>query len=142
MRLAAIIAMALVLGSAAAGCARPPARRPETVSTQTVNGLEYRFEPAVLELQAGQPVRLVFRNTGATAHDLQVLEMPAEVRGKDQRHAEHGKTGANGAVHAGTDASGQEASIEFVPVRSGEYQMICTLPGHAEAGMRGVVRVR
>lgn len=132
----------LLLALAAAGCAQPPAQRPAPLRELVITGSEFRFDPATLDLQVGQPVRLTFRNTGSTAHDLQIVDMPATVEVKKQEHTEHGKTGANGAVHLGTEASGQQASIEFTPKQAGEFQMICTLPGHSEAGMRGVIRVR
>lgn len=132
----------LVAMVAASGCARPPVQRPAGVREIEVTGTDFRFEPNPIELQAGAPVRLSFRNAGTTAHDLQILNMPADVGGKSQQHTEHGKTGANGSVHLGTDQPGQTASIEFVPTQAGEYKVICTLPGHTEAGKETTVRVR
>lgn len=126
----------------AGGCARPPVQRPAGVREVEVTGRDFQFEPGTIELQAGVPVRLVFRNAGTVSHDLQILDMPADIRGKSQQHAEHGKTGANGAVHVGTDRPGQTATIEFVPTQPGEYKVICSVPGHAEAGMEGKVVVR
>lgn len=132
----------LLLVAVLTGCMPGTLQRPVPLREVVVTAQDFAFRPAALDLQLGQPVRLTLRNGGSMAHDLQILNMPASVQGKSQQHQEHGRTGANGAVHVGTEAPGQQATIDFVPTQAGEFLMICTVPGHAELGMRGSVRVR
>ena len=47
--------------------------------------------------------------------------------------------GVGDAVHA-TTPGGQRAEIAFV-AKPGRYRMLCTITGHGEAGMQGILTV-
>lgn len=98
-----------------------------------IEGSEFRFSPATVELTAGKPVTIQFVNTGTVEHDLQVIDMPATV-------SNHGH-GSGNAAHAHA-MPGKSESITFTPKATGTYQFICTVPGHQEAGMAGTFTVR
>jgi nitrite reductase (NO-forming) len=68
-------------------------------------------------VKANRPVQVTVLNTGKVAHDWSVQGLPG---------AEH--------VHA---PPGQAASAVFTPTRVGTFEVICTEPGHAQAGMVG-----
>src|SRR4029079_14867024 len=85
----------------------------------TVSG-ERRFPPADIRIDAGQTVVLSFTNQDAVFHDWKVQGL------------------AN--VDAGA-RPGQTQKIRFRIDEPGSYQIVCTVPGHAEAGMAGTLIV-
>jgi uncharacterized cupredoxin-like copper-binding protein len=99
---------------------------------------EFAFRPAVIRLTAGQPVRLTLINRGQIAHQLEAAHLqgtPARVVG-----------GPLFAEVTGLEflrvQPGASASMAFVPTRRGRFPFACTIEGHSEAGMRGVLDVR
>lgn len=100
---------------------RPLARvdRP-AVAILHVRGNEFGFEPRTLELRAGEATRIELENEGAIEHSL-VVEAPDGEGDWIHLHA----------LPRQTDAATYE--IE----RPGRYPVLCTIPGHVEAGMVG-----
>ncbi len=80
---------------------------------------DFTFRPGVVRVRAGEPVNLRLLNTGRVPHDLYVPDL-------DFRAAV---------------APGQEVVAGLVANRPGTYEFYCTVPGHREAGMRGVLVV-
>jgi plastocyanin len=82
-----------------------------------VTASEWRFDPAILRVEAGAPVTLTVTNTGAQLHTLTVPRL---------------------RVDTGTIEPGAAATLTFTaPTGRGSYDVICTFPGHEEAGMIG-----
>jgi uncharacterized cupredoxin-like copper-binding protein len=77
------------------------------------------FEPERIEVAAGEPVNLALANTGDVFHDLTV---PAADFMLD--------------AEAGDEVVGGLRLDE-----PGTYEFLCSVPGHAEAGMRGEIVV-
>lgn len=77
------------------------------------------FTPETIEVIAGQPINLELVNTGQVFHDLTV---PA----------------ADLVISA---ESGDEISGGLVLADPGTYEFLCSVPGHAQAGMRGTIVV-
>jgi Cu+-exporting ATPase len=86
----------------------------------TVAAYDARFEPADLTVVQGRTVVLSFRNDDPIFHDWEVEGL------------------AN--VDAGA-RPGQTQRIRFRIDEPGTYRIVCTVPGHAEAGMAGTLRV-
>jgi uncharacterized cupredoxin-like copper-binding protein len=82
-----------------------------------------KFEPAVITVKSGTPVRLTLENTGALEHDLVIDNVDGQ---KIQAHAKPKST----------------AAVEFTPTAPGTYEFYCSVPGHREAGMKGVLNVQ
>jgi uncharacterized cupredoxin-like copper-binding protein len=89
-------------------------------STIVVNSGEFMFEPKILELRAGEPTRIELVNNGKVEHAIVV----AEPSGKGDWIHLHAQPGA---IDAGT----------FQVDAPGRYKLLCTIPGHTEAGMVG-----
>ena len=85
-------------------------------------GGRFRFEPDRVEVRAGQQVTLRVVNRGPSPHDLTIQDLQ---------------------VDTGQFNPGEERTITFTaPNRPGEYQFICTVPGHLQLGMKGTLVVR
>jgi Cu+-exporting ATPase len=79
-----------------------------------------RFEPADVSVRAGEWAALEFTNADPVVHDWMVVDVP------------------NLDVVA---RPGQTATLKFVLDTPGEYMIMCSIPGHAEAGMVGTLTV-
>ena len=84
---------------------------------------EYRFDPRDLTVTPG--TELSVRNDGQLAHDL-TIERPGSGRRL---------IGTNVFL----SGNGGKLRVELPP---GRYKMVCTVPGHAQRGMVGMLRVR
>jgi uncharacterized cupredoxin-like copper-binding protein len=101
------------------------------------------FEPTLLTLRVGEPVRLDLRNEGTQTHDFTVEKIPATaVRAKsDVSGAHHMESTTTYVLHAAVDA-GKKGRTDFRPTAPGDYEFYCTVTGHRAAGMRGALRVQ
>jgi len=94
-------------------CAAPPERE------ISVGMLEYAFLPGTIEVQTGERVRIVVRNTGRLEHDF----------APDQRGV------ALGLAHLHL-APGASSSMDWTaPAEPTEVRIVCTIVGHESLGM-------
>ena len=80
---------------------------------------EFAFQPDRLAIDAGETVNLTLVNTGTLVHDLTIPQLD---------------------IHL-IAAPGETATTGLEVTKAGEYQVLCTVPGHAEAGMTGMIVV-
>jgi uncharacterized cupredoxin-like copper-binding protein len=85
----------------------------------TLDGTEMRFIPDRIAVAAGD-IPVVLHNVGSVAHDLRIDERPTLL------------------LEA---APGQTATATW-RLPAGRYRIYCSLPGHRQAGMEGIVEVR
>ena len=109
-----VAAVMLLTGTPLASAADPV-----EVSVKAKQG--FKFEPSSLEVPAGAEVVVSFENAGAMAHNVQFPEFEA------------------GTENIG---SGKNETITFTAGESGTYEFLCDVPGHAQAGMKGELKVR
>ena len=82
---------------------------------------EMKFVPATIEVEAGQTVTVNLTNKGVLVHDFIVEGLAQEVQAVVQ--------------------PGKQETVTFT-APAGEYAYACKQPGHEEAGMKGVIRVK
>jgi uncharacterized cupredoxin-like copper-binding protein len=125
----------LLLAVAMSQLATAAAQAPQAVQ---IDMAEFVFRPALVRLTAGRPVRLTLVNRGQIAHQFAtdyLHDTPARVWAPPLTVEARG-------VDAVLVAPGGTAALEFLPVRRGRFTFACTIEGHREAGMRGVLEVR
>ena len=85
----------------------------------TVDESEFAITPADLQAPAGSAISITAVNVGQAEHNLVLVD------------------------GAGTPniAPGEEAVLELGALEAGSYELICDLPGHADAGMRASLTV-
>lgn len=88
----------------------------EVIPELVVEGSEFKFNPAQISLQAGEKVKVIFKNTGEARHDF-VME------------------GLN--IKTKVIAPGTSDTVEFTAPDTDTYTFYCSVPGHREAGMEG-----
>jgi uncharacterized cupredoxin-like copper-binding protein len=115
--LAAVATLALV-----AGCGGDdddlPAVEGETSPRLEVSATEMAYDPDEVAVAAGT-VEIVMHNDGTILHDLRIADQPFIV-----------------------EARAGETGTAQVALEEGSYDFYCSLPGHREAGMEGVLEVR
>jgi FtsP/CotA-like multicopper oxidase with cupredoxin domain len=79
---------------------------------------EFAIEPAAVSVAEGGT--LLVSNGGATAHDVSVV-------GTD--------------LTTGEVAAGAQTELDVSSLAAGDYEIFCSIPGHADAGMRGTLTV-
>ncbi len=113
--LCALVAILALATTACGGSAAPSGGAALRVTLS-----EFKFTPDRWEVSAGAPVKLELKNAGTVEHDFAVEQVAMKV------HAPAGRTVEKtvGALAAGT------------------YQVLCSIPGHKEAGMVGTLTVK
>jgi plastocyanin len=132
IRILAVVAIAATFGLAA-GCggdddddddtAAPEATAPEEAAggggATEISMTEYAFDPTDATVSQGDTITAT--NDGELPHNYTIEADGDEVTSGD---VDPGGTG--------------EATVDVAP---GEYDVICTIPGHAEQGMEGTLTV-
>jgi len=89
-----------------------------TATTVQVKGGEFFFKLSAKSVATPRKVTFVFKNTGHILHDFKISSKKTPLIGP-----------------------GKTATIS-VTLKKGKYTYLCTVPGHAAAGMKGVFTVR
>ena len=90
-----------------------------TATTVTVRGGEFFFKLSTKSIATPRKVTFVFKNVGHVLHDF-------KIDGKQTSLTQPGRT----------------ARLVVTFKKKGPYPYLCTVPGHAQAGMKGVFSVR
>ena len=115
----------------------------------SLTATDLAFSSDQMEVTAGQPVKIVLNNEGALEHDFSILAMPhigeIHAESNEMAGAMMGHDMSNmdvlPEIHM-VAAPGGSSTIEFTPSTAGEYEFYCTVAGHKEAGMRGLLVVK
>ena len=123
-----------------AGQPGDPAQVDRTVEIrmiETDGGMGY--EPASLDVETGETVRLDVVNDGTLEHEL--------VLGTEESNLDHKAEMADNSQMAHDDPNavrlepGESGDLVWTFDAEGTFQFACLIPGHMEAGMHGPVRV-
>lgn len=144
-----LLLVAMVLGLALVGCGGAGEGAAAEPVEFSLSATDIAYDQPQLEVQVGQPVRVVLDNEGALLHDFSIREIPldgeahAEEAHSDETAAHEEQMGHEGEepdVHVAA-AAGAHGEVTFTPSAAGEYEYYCTVPGHKEAGMAGILSV-
>lgn len=86
-----------------------------------VYGTEFAFNPSTMTVSKDQSVQITFRNDGKYPHNLTIPDLN---------------------VKTNTIQPGQTDTITFTPTKVGQFGFLCTVPGHADKGMKGTLTVQ
>lgn len=134
----------------AAGARTAATRTVEIVATD-----EMQFSVTKITAKAGERLRIRLQTQGQMrkaimSHNLVVLKKGVDsaafnAAALTARASDFIPSGRQGDVIAATKLAGAGETVEAtftVPSEAGDYEFICTFPGHYAAGMRGVLIVR
>jgi len=132
--------------------AAPKAATPHVVTLMATD--QMRFDPATVEVKAGEAVRVVLKPTSAMpkiamAHNFVILK-PGVKEGEFVDKSATARPDfiapelkARVLVFTAVAGGGETVSADFkAPLKPGHYTFICTFPGHFASGMKGVLVVK
>lgn len=99
---------------------------------------ELKFVPDRLQFTAGQRYKLILDNPSPQKHYFTAKDF---ADGIWSQKVDAGNVEIKGAIHELELRPGAIAQWVFVPLRTGTYELRCSIPGHAEAGMRGTIAI-
>jgi uncharacterized cupredoxin-like copper-binding protein len=99
---------------------------------------ELKFEPDHLEFVPGKRYLLRLNNPSQLKHYFTAKDF---ADGIWTQKVEAGKVEVKGAIHELELKPGAEAEWVFVPMKPGNYELHCSIPGHTEAGMTGEIAI-
>ncbi len=121
--------------------ASPEKKKDEAITVNVALGTkggELVFEPSTLTFKAGKLYKLVIENPSPAKHYFSALRFASAV---STRKVEASGVEIKGSVREIEVKPGGEAEWFFVPEKTGTFRLECTIPGHAEAGMVGTIRI-
>ncbi|MEX0721997.1 MAG: plastocyanin/azurin family copper-binding protein [Balneolaceae bacterium] len=127
----------------------------EEVRTIEILGMDnMKFDVESIEATAGETIKIVYRTKSnfpktAMAHNVVVLDKDADVQAfanasARARDTDYIAPGFEDSIIAATDLAGGGETVEVtfvVPADPGNYEFICSFPGHYGAGMKGILTV-
>ncbi len=122
----------------------------------SVKGMDnMKFDVTTIEAEPGETIRIVFETVSnmppqAMSHNIAILDLGTDLdafatASMSARDNDFIAPDFEDQVLANTKmiGGGETSEIEFtVPEAPGDYDFICTFPGHYMAGMVGVLRVK
>lgn len=126
-----LVATAVLAVACGGGAAEEPA---PTFSFDVTAQDTFVYEPAALTVKAGSQVTVNFTNSGVLQHNWLLISPGVSAADASDADALAGAT-------TGEIGSGETKSVTFTAPPAGTYQYVCTVAGHAEAGMLGTLTV-
>jgi uncharacterized cupredoxin-like copper-binding protein len=102
-----------------------------------VHPSNFSYDPKKVILKKGQQVRLTLTNHDSIEHDIEIKYFPAMIETEEQ-HEGHTTQDANFHLHASPN---NKSELIFTPLKIGTFEYYCTIPGHKENGMTGIMIV-
>jgi len=99
---------------------------------------ELKFFPDSIDFVAGKRYKLVLDNPSEDKHYFTAKDFADNIW---SQKVEAGNVEVKGVIHELELRPGAIAEWLFVPIRTGTYELHCSIPGHAEAGMTGQLTV-
>lgn len=127
----------------------------EDVRTIEIKGMDnMKFDIESIEATAGEVIKIVYTTKSnfpktAMAHNVVVMDKDADVQAfanasARARDTDYIAPGFEDSIIAATDLAGGGETVEVtftVPTEAGDYEYICSFPGHYGAGMKGILKV-
>lgn len=115
----------------------------DAMQTVTIEMEDFSYAPQDLKLKAGQPYKLVLKNTGEKDHYYTATEFFKNVAWrKVQSPKPHGgeiKAPVFSAIEV--YKGGAVVELFLVPVTKGTYEVHCTIDDHKDKGMHGTITI-
>ncbi len=99
---------------------------------------ELKFVPNTMTFQAGTRYGLILDNPSPEKHYFTAKDF---ADGIWSQKVDVANVEVKGAIHELELKPGAEAKWVFVPMKPGTYELHCSIPGHAAAGMVGTLTI-
>lgn len=109
----------------------------QTIHLGTEAG-ELKFVPSDITVQAGKRYKFVLDNPSPQKHYFTAKDFADAIW---TQKVEAGNVEVKGAIHELELKPGAIAEWVLIPLKPGQYELHCSIAGHAEAGMVGSISV-
>ncbi len=110
------------------------------METVTVTLSEYAFSPTPLLFKEGVPTKLVLKNAGKEHHYFVSEQF---FRNIATRKIQSSDGEAKAPYFTAIEVyAGKAMEWYLVPMKKGRFDLLCTVKGHAEHGMKGTIEIR
>jgi len=104
-------------------------------TTITSDMQDFKYDPPEYTVPAGEQITLELSNTGAVEHEWAIQSTPAT--------APYDEADKANQLVSFILGPGESSTFTFTaPSEAGDYQIVCGIPGHLEAGMVGTLTVQ
>ena len=124
-----MIAISLVLASCGGGSSRPTTKIDVTMT-------DFQFQPSTFTVPAGQEISVNASNSGAVVHSLVIMKQ-GQSAGTEFNEEDQPNVYWQVEIQPG----GSTETSFMAPQEPGEYEIVCHIPGHVQAGMVGKLNV-
>jgi len=97
-----------------------------------------RFVPNQLQFEAGKRHKLLLSNPSTLKHYFTAKDFAGSIW---SQKVEAGMVEVKGAINDLELKPNAMAEWVFIPIKSGIYELHCSVPGHSEAGMTGTLTI-
>ncbi|HLO12841.1 MAG TPA: plastocyanin/azurin family copper-binding protein [Pseudoneobacillus sp.] len=104
--------------------------------TVNIHQSNFAYDPQKMIMKKGQQVRLYLTNHDSIEHDIEINHFPATIKSENHQ----GQTTNKVDLHLHASPNNQ-AKMIFTPLQNGIFEFYCTIPGHKERGMTGLIIV-
>jgi uncharacterized cupredoxin-like copper-binding protein len=110
------------------------------METTTVTMTDFAFKPPTLVFRQGVPYKLVIENKGTQKHYFTAEDFFRAIATRKLQSNTDGEVKAPyfSAIEV---YPGRSLDLYFIPVKTGNYPLICTIEGHVGLGMTGEIRI-
>lgn len=122
-----------------------PGKASDVDRTIRVEAKDLSFDPPAVEVKSGETVRFIVSNTSEVEHDFTI----GDSKTQDEHRAEMSEMtdmAAEHAHHVDPNAiflkGGETKEIVWRFGKAGQIEFGCNVPGHYEAGMKGMIAIR
>jgi uncharacterized cupredoxin-like copper-binding protein len=99
---------------------------------------ELKFFPSNLQFETGKVYKIFLDNPSPTKHYFTAKDF---ADASWTKKVDAGNVEIKGAIHELEIRPGAKAEWVLVPMKSGTYELHCSIPGHTEAGMKGKIGI-
>jgi uncharacterized cupredoxin-like copper-binding protein len=103
---------------------------------------EFQYEPALISVPAGQELVITFENTGSVDHSFNILKTDSDLEHVLEQAHDEEQLHEELMLEIHELPPGASETVTFnAPTEPGDYAYFCSVPGHAQAGQIGTLRV-
>jgi uncharacterized cupredoxin-like copper-binding protein len=124
-----MIAISLVLVSCGGSSSRPTTKIDLTMT-------DFQFQPSTFTVPAGEEISVNTSNTGAVVHSFVIMK-----QGQSAGTVFDEEDQPNVYWEVEIQPGGSTETSFTAPEEPGEYEIVCHIPGHVQAGMVGKLNV-
>lgn len=111
------------------------------METVSITLTEYAYSPSTLVFQKDAPYKLEIINKGTTKHYFTAQNFFTAIATRKVQSNTDGEIKAPYFL-ALEVYPGRQLDLYFIPVKTGTYDLLCTIEGHSEKGMVGKIEIK